>query len=393
MSEIELNPKKISNSDNTEYVEMSEDEIWFLKYLLMKYKPKKIVEIGISAGGNTVNLLKWKDKHSKLFSIDISKSWYRDNNKLSGFYAEELEIKDNWEIYRGHDYLDVYEEIGNDIDFIIIDTVHALPGEVLTFLATLPQLKDGCIVVLHDIHLNMIGFSENNFNEYTLAAYCTGLLFGGVSSNLKWSLKSDTLSNIGAFVVDNSTRENIKDIFHILCSSWRSFPYELDLIKYSNFIHENYSIDCYNLFDMCLKLQLKYFNRNYEPIARVDLYNYNEENNSIEILNNPNSVDISFPDWFNTKQGKGSVIQTSVRTFDIQLKCINDGTLKISLRGPDIRNKLGEQIQQYVNFTVFKVNNEDILKNSIFVWHGSPYVFEKNVKDGEIINVHIEFYV
>ena len=45
-----------------------------------------------------------------------------------------------------------------DIDFIIIDTVHFMPGEFLTFLTALPQLKDGCIVVLHDIHLNMVGF-------------------------------------------------------------------------------------------------------------------------------------------------------------------------------------------------------------------------------------------
>lgn len=260
MNEIELVAEGISENDNTVNVEMSNDEIWFLKYLLKMYNPKKIVEIGISAGGNTVNLLQWKDKDAQLFSIDIATHWYRDNTKLSGFMADESDLKDNWKIYRGHDYLDVYDEIGGDIDFIIIDTVHSMPGEFFTFLAALPQLKDGCIVVLHDIHLNMRAFSRNLFGGYNIASYCTGLLFGGVSSNKKWSLKAtDNVSNIGAFVVDETTRNNVKDIFHILCSAWYSFPFELDLDAYCTYVKENYSLDCYNLFTMCLKLQSKYF--------------------------------------------------------------------------------------------------------------------------------------
>lgn len=263
MSEIELIPEKLTEQDNTINVEMTEDEIWFIKHFIKEYNPKKIVEIGVSAGGNTVNLLHWKDKDAKLFSVDISTQWYRDNTKLSGFMAEEISLDDNWKLYRGYDYLDVYEKIGQDIDFIIIDTVHAMPGEFFSFIAALPHLKDGCIVVLHDIHLNMVGFSENKFGVHNVAAYCTGLLFGGVSSNKKWILKS-VMPNIGAFVIDDSTRENIKDIFHILCTSWFYYPFDpnkpfkLNLDGYSTFIKENYSSDCYNLYENCLKLQSKY---------------------------------------------------------------------------------------------------------------------------------------
>lgn len=177
--------------------------------------------------------------------------------------VEELSINDNWKLYRGYDYLDVYEEIGDDIDLIIIDTVHAMPGEFFSFIAALPQLKDGCVVILHDIHLNLVGFSDNNFGMHNIAAYCTGLLFGGVSSNEKWVLKS-AMSNIGAFTIDDSTRDNIKDIFHILCTSWSYHPFDpdnpfkLNLDDYSTYIKENYSSDCYNLYENCLKLQSKY---------------------------------------------------------------------------------------------------------------------------------------
>lgn len=261
MTEIELNAEKLAKEDNTINVEMSPDEIWFLKNFVKKHNPKKIVEIGVSAGGNTVNLLHWKDKNSKLFSIDIATQWYRDNTKLSGYMADELNLEKNWKIFRGYDYLDVYEEIGKDIDLIIIDTVHSMPGEFLTFLVALPQLKDGCIVVLHDIHLNMLKFSRNDFGPFANAAYCTGLLFAGVSSNQKWSLKSDLISNIGAFIVDKHTRDNIKDIFHILCSAWYYFPNELYLEDYLKFIQKNYPTECYNLFKTCLKSQSNYFSQ------------------------------------------------------------------------------------------------------------------------------------
>ena len=284
MVEIELKPEELSKEDNLERVEMSRDELWFLKHFFKKYNPKKIVEIGVSAGGNTVNLLNWKEKDAQLYSIDIAVNWYRDNSKVSGFLAEELESKDNWKMYRGKDYLDVYEEIGDEIDFIIIDTVHAMPGEFLSFIAALPQLKDGCLVILHDVHLNMMYHHEDNFsNLYRISAYCNALLFGGVSSKNKWTLKADPITNIGAFIVDESTRENIKDIFHILTSAWNYYPSGLNLSLYKEYVKEHYPIECSKMFDNCLELQSKYFN--HEP--KIDYDTIKRENEELK-KNNTN---------------------------------------------------------------------------------------------------------
>ena len=394
MVEIELTAERLDEQDNTLNVEMSDNEIWFVKHFIKKYNPKKIVEIGISAGGNTVNLLNWKDENAQLFSIDIAKEWYRDNTKLSGFMAEELEIKDNWKLYRGYDYLDVFEEIGNDIDLIIIDTVHSMPGEFFTFLAALPQLKDGCIVILHDIHLNMVKFNYNQFSSYDFDAYCTGLLFGGVSSTKKWTLKPDVITNIGAFIVDIYTRNNIKDVFHILCTSWNYFPQELNLSKYSEFIDKKYPIDCFNLFKSCLTLQSKsfyYAEKQIAKTARIDILNSNIDSNSIEILNNPKSVDVIFPDWFKYADGKGAVIQTNEKSFDLKFQCINKGLLNIILRGPDVHDKSGKRIPSYVEFNKVSMNNEDIINGDVLVWHDEPYTFKKDVDDGEHIEIHVEW--
>lgn len=258
MSEIELEAGKLTEDDNRLNVEMSEEEIWFLKHFIKEYNPKKIVEIGVSAGGNTVNILNWKDENAQLFSVDIAHEWYRDKTKLTGFMAEDLPDKDNFKIYRGHDYLEVCEDIGDDIDLVIIDTVHTMPGEFFSFLAALPHLKEGCIVVLHDIHSNMTQFAHERFTIWDAASYCNGLLFGGVTSDEKWILKA-YMSNIGAFVVNEQIMENIKDVFHILCTTWYYFPSDLNLDEYSKYIRENYSEECYKLFKNCLEYQSSYF--------------------------------------------------------------------------------------------------------------------------------------
>lgn len=390
MTEIELKVEELSELDNTINVEMTHDEISFLKTFIERYNPKKIVEVGVSAGGNTVNLLRWKDSNAKLFSIDICVEWYRDNTKLSGFMADELDDNTNWEIFRGYDYLDVYKEIGDDIDCILIDTNHVMPGEFLTFIAALPHLKDGCIVILHDIHQNLSYFSRDSFTKYQINEYCTGLLFGGVSSNKKWILKSP-VSNIGAFVVDKSTRDNIKDIFHILCTSWFYFPTDLNMDDYSTYVNKNYSIDCYNLFNTCLKLQAKYFKHKSKQYCRIDIKNKNKKNNTIEILENEKNVNIYFPDWFKTEDGEGAVVETNEQVFDLKFKCVNDGLLSISLKGPNIQDKFNNIEPAYIDYHIFKINNKDIIKDNVVVWHDEGHTIVNEVKDGEIIEIRAEW--
>ncbi|WP_407382077.1 class I SAM-dependent methyltransferase [Methanobrevibacter sp.] len=394
MPEFELIADKISNDDNTTHVEMSNDEIWFLKHFIKTYKPKKIVEIGVASGGNTVNILKWKEKDAKLFSVDISTYWWKDKTKLTGFMASEMGGDENWKLYNGYDYLDVYEEIGNDIDCIIIDTTHVMPGECLTFLATLPQLKDGCIVILHDIHLNMVRYRRQRFEKIDAAQICTGLLFGSVRSNMKWILKTDSVSNIGAFVVDEGTRANIKDLFHTLCTSWHMFPSGINFFEYKRFIEEKYTPECSKLFNTCVKLHADCFNVNIEKtseIARIDIINRNNENSTVEILNSSESADIDFPDWFKYKDGKGAVLQSKDRLIDVKLKCVGNGKLTVYLRGPDVRSIKGERVPSYVDFTRLNVNNEVILNEKTTVCHDDSYVFEKDVKDGDIIDLHFEW--
>lgn len=393
MVEIELVAEMLSSDDNTTNVEMSKEEIWFLKHFIKTYHPKKIVEVGIASGGNTVNLLKWKDEDAQLFSVDVAKYMYKDKSKLSGYMAIDLGINDNWKLYGGYDYIDVYKEIGNDIDCIIIDTTHIMPGECLTFLAALPQLKDGCIVILHDVHFNCVRLGGARYNNIDTAKFSSGILFSSVRSDKKWTLSLDDISNIGAFVVDESTKEHIKDLFHALCTSWYKFPFEVNFSNYKKFIKENYSNDCSNLFNKCVDLYAELFNatgRRSAQNARIDIVNKNYSKKPVSVVYSSDGVDVEYPSWFEYDYGKGVVLNSKRKSFYATLRCIEDGELNISLRGPDIRVS-GRRVPSYVNYTSFMVNHENVLNKPTAACHDNSYVFKKHVKDGEIVELHFEW--
>lgn len=122
--------------------------------------------------------------------------------------------------------------------------------------------------------------------------------------------------------------------------------------------------------------------------SRIDIKNFGTETNNVEIIElSDNNSFIDKPKWYKNELGEGLQIQSKKGVLHLKIKCINDGKLKIDLRGIDFRDKMQNRIPIYVNYESFIVNNEEILKESILVWHDSPHIFEKNVKDGEIVSI------
>lgn len=72
--------------------EMSEFESAFLAGLIKKFRPRKILEIGIAAGGTSSIILQCMDMLGcdyELYSVDFSKYFYRGDGILeSGFLSE-----------------------------------------------------------------------------------------------------------------------------------------------------------------------------------------------------------------------------------------------------------------------------------------------------------------
>ena len=248
--EVFEEPIGILKSLSDSSAEMTEWQLAFSCGLVKEYTPKKIVEVGTAAGGTTavlLNCIHMLGLETEVFSIDLSDKYYRDPSKRSGYLAEECKgLLKNPLCHKMCVGIlpDFLEEIGADIDFIILDTMHCMPGELLDFLACLPMLKNGAVVIMHDIILNHLGED--------LGAFATKVLLTAAVGD-KIESKGDSVGylspGIGAFKVTEDTRKYIKDVFSALTITWRYIPDEDQIEKYRNIFSNYYGSDCMEKFE------------------------------------------------------------------------------------------------------------------------------------------------
>ncbi len=224
-------------SDISTYSEMNIEEQAFLCGLLKSKQPHNILEIGVAAGGTTsiiLTCLSLLNIKSTLFSVDKESLYYRDGKRKTGFIAESIQNKISecvcHKTFLGEVIPCAIEKINEGIDFLILDTTHVLPGELLDFLVVLPFLNSNATVVLHDIMYN--------FDEPDPRGIATKVIFSSVNSR-KWYMgfKNKMLENIGAFDIDNEFCNYIDEIFWGLTFS---FSYFEDEQLYKNKLNELY---------------------------------------------------------------------------------------------------------------------------------------------------------
>ena len=222
---------------------MKPDERKFINGIIRKYKPKKLVEIGIAQGGSSALILNAiKDMpNAKLFSIDKSDVWYRDKSKKVGWLVKERfqDLMDKWALYTNVNTAEIIETIGNNIDFVLIDTIHTTPGEMLNWLEILPFLKEEAIVVFHDTYLmfceNFIARKGINFSNNQLFNYIRGKLILPYYGNKNFK------RNIGALKLDKNQKRFYKIYFMALGNQWQYFPSEKDLSILREYFKKYYS--------------------------------------------------------------------------------------------------------------------------------------------------------
>ncbi len=207
--------------------EMTEFESAFLCGALKTFRSKKILEVGVASGGSTAIILQALEEIGapyEMHSIDISPTVYCDNSKPTGFlgtFAKEKifgNLRGTHKFHIGKILPQVLDEIGGGIDFVILDTVHMLPGEVLDFLAVLPYLADNAFIVLHDVALN-----QYKAQQYP-NLYATSVLLSAVTAEKFLNFQPDEelfrYPNIAAFRINEQTTGNIENVFLTLIPRW-----------------------------------------------------------------------------------------------------------------------------------------------------------------------------
>jgi len=234
--------------------EMHSVERRFIDGLVRYYKPKSVLEIGVSAGGSSVVLLNalsgLEDYH--LTCIDISDTWYRDKSKPVGFVLDEYFpslVTSKRELITGKDPVEVLPGLGRKFDFVLIDSAHLHPVESLNFLTVLPFLNEGAIVVLHDTALHIA-------TEGTIRCSASRILWSSiVGEKLETKEKYEApcyygdsgvvVANIGAIQINADTRKHVRNVFDSLLLYWEMILPDLD--KYYDFIKIHYGSQCLEL--------------------------------------------------------------------------------------------------------------------------------------------------
>lgn len=255
---ISFNSNIAEHYFKTDNAEMSEIDHNFLVYLLDAFKPKKILELGVAAGGTSCLLLKHTGEGQHVFGVDLATNYYRIPSEPVGFEIAKncsKEERERHTLITGRDIVDCIEEIGGGIDFCLLDTSHVLPGELLQFFVVYPYLADGACVVLHDISLNFHPERQDKFTLYSYFSYSTKLLFCSLASKCKM-LPDQSWPNIGAVIMDSETKNNIDSTFFALGVSWFEFPAS-QISKYREFIARHYDPFCRRIFNQCIKNQAR----------------------------------------------------------------------------------------------------------------------------------------
>ena len=245
-------------------IEISLDEQKYLNGMVRKFKPKKLVEIGVSGGGTSALMLNAiKDMpDAKLYSIDRYVNWYRGEGKKSGWAIEERfsELMNKWTFYTGVNTAEVIEKIGNNIDFAYIDTVHKCPGEMINFLEILPFLKEEAIVVLHDTYMNFLAnyiYDKKiiNYSNNQLLCYIRGELILPSYGNEVFS------RNIGGLKLYKNQKNYLKQYFLALGTQWVYMPEENDLKILRDFYIKYYGEKLVEIYDDAVAKNIKRWNR------------------------------------------------------------------------------------------------------------------------------------
>lgn len=128
--------------------------------------------------------------------------------------------------------------------------------------------------------------------------------------------------------------------------------------------------------------------------ARIDLKNFGLDTNDLKIIENSDiSAKILKPKWFKNNLGIGTQIESKKGLIHLKIKCINDGKFRITLRSIDFRDRSEYRIPIFINYEHLKVNDEIIFDEPTSICHDKPFNFEKEVKNGEIVDITVQWNV
>lgn len=252
---------KLLHEGNQKITEMEDSEHGFLCGLIRDHRPKNIVEVGVAEGGTTAIILNCIHELSldcTLTSIDLSERLYYDDTKETAWALKKAaRLKPEAFDLSKHKLV-----LGNvlpvwlaripkkSIDFLILDTMHVMPGEVLDFIAAFPYLTENAVVVLHDVKYNYVSGYANGI--------ATTVLFQSVAADRFLNNQAE-YPNIGAFQLNADTEKYMGNLFTALITTWSYLPEEKHLREYEESFAANYPAEYLRVYRQALEEARRFF--------------------------------------------------------------------------------------------------------------------------------------
>lgn len=239
---------------NQKITEMEPSEHGFLCGLIRDHRPRNIVEVGVAEGGTTAIILNCVHELAldcTLISVDLSEQLYYDSTKETAWVLKEV-------VRKKPEAIDLSKHkllLGNvlpvwlhnipkgSIDFLVLDTMHTMPGETLDFIAAFPYLAENAVVVLHDVKYNYVSGYANGI--------ATTVLFQSVVAD-KFLNNQTEYPNIGAFQLNADTSKYMCNVFLELITTWAYLPEEKHLREYEEVFAANYPAEYLRIYRQAL---------------------------------------------------------------------------------------------------------------------------------------------
>lgn len=129
---------------------------------------------------------------------------------------------------------------------------------------------------------------------------------------------------------------------------------------------------------------------NWLDMARIDIKNQGDGNDVKFTVLKGVRYNLYQANWF-SKGSKGYVFETYDKNIVLKLLCVGSGELLIRLRGIDRQDRKGKRLPIWVDYTRLVVNGKTDFCEVKSLHHDKPYVFNKTVEDGELVNIEISW--
>ena len=245
---------------------MTEQDCYFLNGLIRYYKPKKLLEVGVNYGGSSALMLNAIQdiNDSFLYSVEVKR---RRVGRV--VFKKFPQFLNKWKLFKGNIAAKFLPLIGVKFDFVLIDTLHVAPAELINLIEVLPFVKPGTIIVFHDIANHLYTYRKEKFAKYLGSGKYNEIclqLFSILQGPKKMTLypytnrSDETPGNIGGVMLGEDFKKYYINYFYLTLCQWNYIPETKQIEILNQFILKYYGNFYYKIWEIAVRENRNYIN-------------------------------------------------------------------------------------------------------------------------------------